>query len=80
MSLSPRIEHGGRLTIPFATLLRWVIWGEPALLCYFRPVFTSLVGYIIVFFGVALQLWLSHLIWDHTLCQEETLEVHSVGR
>ena len=54
-----------------ATLLLWVIWGGPAFLCYFRPVFTSLVGYVIVFFGVALQLWLSHLIWDHTLCREE---------
>ena len=63
-----------------ATLLLWVIWGGPVLLCYFRPVFTSLVGYVIVFFGVALQLWLSHLIWDHSLCREETLEVHSVGR
>ena len=63
-----------------ATLLLWCIWGSPVILCYFRPVFTSLVGYIIVFFGVALQLWLSHLIWDHTLCREETLEVHSVGR
>lgn len=55
-----------------ATLLLWGIWGSPVILCYFRPVFTSLVGYIIVFFGVALQLWLSHLIWDHTLCREET--------
>ena len=63
-----------------ATLLLWVIWGGPAFLCYFRPVFTSLVGYVIVFFGVALQLWFSHLIWKHTLCLEETWENHNVGR
>lgn len=63
-----------------ATLLLWVIWSGPVLLCYLRPVFTSLVGYVIVFFGVALQLWFSHLIWKHTLCLEETLENHSVGR
>lgn len=63
-----------------ATLLLWVIWGGPVLLCYFRPVFTSLVGYVIVFFGVALQLWFSHLIWKHTLCLEETWKNHNVGR